>query len=42
MNPKGTEELEKIPGPTHIDNIGGYLSENADSRLSSDRPFQIT
>ena len=33
MNPKSTEELEKIPGPTHIDNIGG---------VSSDRPFQIT
>ena len=39
MNLKSTEELEKILGSTHIDNIGGYLSENADSILSSDRPF---
>ena len=39
MNQKSTEELEKILGSTHIDNIGGYLSENADSILSSDRPF---
>lgn len=39
MNKKSTEELEKILGTTHIEDIDGYLSENAESILSSYRPF---
>ena len=39
MNKKSTEELEKILGTTHIGDIDGYLSENAESILSSYRPF---
>lgn len=39
MNKKTTEELEKILGRTHIKEIGDYLNDNAESMLSSDRPF---
>lgn len=39
MNKKSTEDLEKILGTTHIKNIVGYIKENSDSILSSDRPF---
>lgn len=39
MNIKSTEELEKILGSTHITEIDGYLSDNADSIVTSDRPF---
>lgn len=39
MNIKSTEELEKILGSTHASEINGYLNENADSIISSDRPF---
>ena len=39
MNKKNTEELEKILGSTHVKEIKDYLSDNAESIISSDRPF---
>lgn len=39
MNQKNTEELEKILGSTHISNLGDFLHDQADSIVSSDRPF---
>ncbi|MDO4622693.1 MAG: hypothetical protein Q4B22_07050 [Eubacteriales bacterium] len=39
MKRKSTEELEKILGTTHIDEIDAFISQNADSILTSDRPF---
>lgn len=39
MNKKSTEELEKILGTTHINEINNYLNDNAESIVSSDRPF---
>lgn len=39
MNKKNTEELEKILGSTHVKEIKDYLSDNAESIITSDRPF---
>lgn len=39
MNKKSTEELEKILGATHVNEIKEYLSENSESIVNSDRPF---
>lgn len=39
MNKKNTEELEKILGSTHVTEIKDYLSDNAESIITSDRPF---
>ena len=39
MNKKNTEELEKILGFTHVTKIKDYLTDNAESIITSDRPF---
>lgn len=39
MTKKSTEELEKVLGKTHINEIDNYLKENEESLLNSDRPF---
>lgn len=39
MSIKSTEELEKILGETHVNDIDQYISDNSDSIISEERPF---
>jgi len=39
MNSKKTDELKKVLGCTHINNIAEYINENKEDMLSEDRPF---
>lgn len=39
MTTRSTDELENVLGSTHMSDIDKYLSENADSLISPDRPF---
>jgi len=39
MEKKNTDELDKILGSTHPEDINEYLRENADSMREADRPF---
>lgn len=40
MNKKNTDELEKILGSTHPNDMEHFLDENKDSLLEQDRPFK--
>ena len=40
MNMKNTDELEKILGSTHPNNISNYFEQNKDSLLEEERPFK--